>query len=93
MRMAGATATEAALRRLSTALDRIESAVDRRLESEGHAAGLEDQTLAAGKLDSYFMLGRHRVLFSVFSLEKLVVGRRRRLRKSRRGMQRLIRQE
>ena len=32
----------------------------------GHAAGLKDQTLAAGKLDSYFMLGRHRVLFSVF---------------------------
>ena len=41
--MAGATATEAALRRLSTALDRIESAVDRRLESEGHAAGLEGE--------------------------------------------------
>ncbi len=23
----------------------------------GHAAGLKDQTLAAGKLDGYFMLG------------------------------------
>ena len=43
----------------------------------GHAAGLKDQTLAAGKLDGYFMLGRHRVLFSVFSLGKLVGGRRR----------------
>ena len=42
----------------------------------GHAAGLKDQPLAAGKLDSYFMLGRHRVLFSFFSLGKLVVGRR-----------------
>ncbi len=47
----------------------------------GHAAGLKDQPLAAGKLDSYFMLGRHRVLFSVFSLGKLVGGWRRRVRK------------
>ena len=45
----------------------------------GHAAGLKDQTLAAGKLDSYFMLGRHRFLFSFCSLEKLVWGTRRQL--------------
>jgi hypothetical protein len=38
----------------------------------GHAPGLKDQALAAGKLDGYFMLGRHRVLISVFSLGKLV---------------------
>ena len=40
----------------------------------GHAPGLKDQPLAAGKLDGYFMLGRHRVLVSFFSLGKLVVG-------------------
>jgi hypothetical protein len=44
----------------------------------GHAAGLKDQPLAAGKLDGYFMLGRHIVLVSFFSLGKFVVGRRRR---------------
>jgi hypothetical protein len=42
----------------------------------GHAAGLKDQPLAAGKLDGYFML-RHRVLVSFFSLGKLVGGMRR----------------
>ena len=42
----------------------------------GHAAGLKDQPLAAGKLDRYFML-RHRVLVSFFSLGKFVMGRRR----------------
>jgi hypothetical protein len=47
----------------------------------GHAPGLKDQPLAAGKLDSYFMLGRHRVLFSFFSLGKLVGGMLRRVRK------------
>ena len=41
----------------------------------GHASGLKDQPLAAGKLDSYFMLCRHRVLFSFFSLGKLVDGK------------------
>ena len=38
----------------------------------GHAAGLKDQPLAAGKLDCYFMLGRHSVLFSFFRLGNLV---------------------
>ncbi len=33
------------------------------------APGLKDQTLAAGKLDGYFMLRRHRVLFSFFARE------------------------
>ncbi len=37
----------------------------------GHAAGLKDQPLAAGKLDGYFMLGRHRVLVSFFRLGNL----------------------
>ncbi len=35
----------------------------------GHAPGLKDQPLAAGKLDGYFMLRRHRVLFSFFAWE------------------------
>ena len=42
-----------------------------------HAASLKYQPLAAGKLDSYFMLRRHRVLVSFCSLGKLV-GRRER---------------
>src|ERR1035441_7296184 len=36
-----------------------------------HAAGLKDQPLAAGKLDGYFMLGRHSVLVSFFRLGNL----------------------
>src|SRR5579863_9619764 len=32
-----------------------------------HAAGLKDQSLAARKLDGYFLFGRHRVLFSFFT--------------------------
>ena len=42
----------------------------------GHAAGLKDQPLAAGKLDGYFMLRRHSVLVSFCSLGKLVGGMR-----------------
>ncbi len=37
----------------------------------GHASGLKDQPFAAGKLDGYFMLRRHRVLFSFFRLGNL----------------------
>ncbi len=40
----------------------------------GHAAGLKNQPFAAGKLDGYFMLGRHSVLVSFCSLGKLVWG-------------------
>jgi hypothetical protein len=35
----------------------------------GHAPGLKDQALAAGKLDGYFIFCRHRVLFSFFTWE------------------------
>ena len=35
-----------------------------------HASGLKDQPLSAGKLDGYFMLGRHIVLVSFCSLGK-----------------------
>ncbi len=42
----------------------------------GHAPGLKYQPLAAGKLDSYFMLRRHSVLVSFCSLGKLLGGMR-----------------
>ncbi len=40
----------------------------------GHASGLKNQPFAASQLDSYFMLRRHRVLVSFYSLGKLVWG-------------------
>ena len=46
----------------------------------GHAPRLKDQPLATGKLDGYFML-RHRVLVSLCSLGKLVLGKCRKIRR------------
>ena len=46
----------------------------------GHAPGLKDQPLAAGKLDGYFMLVDIESSFRFFRLGNLWVGRRRRVR-------------